>query len=87
MTETPIVIVQQNGCRDFDADKLGYVGDLFSFDVHLLDSLHKVAVFTVKADLDSLLSENLIGILARSLAQLEACELALVGFILCANLV
>lgn len=87
MTETPIVIVQQNGCRDFDANKLGYVGDLSSFNIHLFDSLHKVAVFTVESDLYSLLSKDLIGILARCLAQLEACELALVGFILCANLV
>jgi len=87
MPETPIVIVQQNGSRYLDANKLGHFSYLFSFDIYLLDSLYKVTVFSVKAYFDSLLSKDLICILAGSLTQLKARKLALVGFILSANFV
>ena len=71
VTESPIVTIEKNGCWHFLAFH-GFNSREFIFlDFDILNLLGKVALVVVETNVDSLLSENSIGVLAVFLSDAE----------------
>lgn len=87
MAVAPVVVVQQDSRRDFNALQFSYLSDFFAFNFDIFNRPLKAAVLVVKADFNSLLTEYLISVLARSLADFKARELALICLEFCKDLV
>lgn len=85
-SESIVITVHQNCVGHFNPNKLRYICHLLSFQLHLLD--HMIGILFVKvADVEALLSEDLVAKLGEPLVKAERFDLAILFGVLVGNLV
>jgi len=87
VSESPVVVVEQDSCWHILANNLLHFSDFLCLDVDSLDRLGETSIFVVEANFNLLLAEDLVSMLAERLSDLERGELAVLLLVLSNNLV
>ena len=77
VAEAPVIAVKQHGCGHFLSVHGRNCGDLLRVNLDILNFLDKFALVAVEADVDTLLTEDSISILAVALSDLERSVVAI----------
>lgn len=77
MTKAPVTVVKKDSSRYIKTLDSVNFSDLLRLNGDILDSAHKTTVFVIETNLNSLLAVNCVRILAVSLTDSEAGELAI----------
>ena len=87
MTEAPVTVVKQDSSRYIKTFDSVNFSELLRLNGDILDCAHKATVFVIEANLNSLLAVNCVSILAVSLTDSEAGELAILLLIFISKLI
>ena len=77
VAKAPVIAVKQHGCGHFLSVHGRNCGDLLRVNLDILNFLDKFALVAVEADVDTLLTEDSISILAVALSDLERSVVAI----------